>query len=78
LDALGIEGRGRQAERIRAIVGGDGPRTVPGTGQLAFTEMGMQAWLERSSRRDVARFALWLRTQVSEPHRRMLERGMGD
>ncbi len=38
----------------------------------------MQAWLERSSRRDVARFALWLRTQVSEPHRRMLERGMGD
>ena len=78
LDALGIEGRGRQAERIRAIVGGDGLRTVPGTGQLAFTEMGMQAWLERSSRRDVARFALWLRTQVSEPHRRMLERGMGN
>ncbi len=78
LDALGIEGRGRQAERIRAIVGRDGLRTVPRRGQLAFTETGMQAWLERSSRRDVERFALWLRPQVSEPHRRMLERGMGD
>ena len=75
LDALRIEGRGRRPERIRAIVGRDGLRTVPRTGQLVFTETGMQAWLERNSRQDVARFALWLRTQVSEPHRRMLERG---
>jgi len=75
LDALRIKGRGRQAERIRAITGRDGLRAVPGIGEPVFTEQGMQAWLERNSRRDVARFALWLRTQVSEPHRRMLERG---
>jgi hypothetical protein len=75
LDALRIKGRGRQPERIRAITGRDGLRAVPGIGEPVFTEQGMQAWLERNSRRDVARFALWLRTQVSEPHRRMLERG---
>jgi hypothetical protein len=75
LDALRIKGRGRHVDRIRAIAGRDGLRSVPGVGQAVFTEKGMQAWLERNSRHDVARFALWLRTQVSEPHRRMLERG---
>jgi hypothetical protein len=75
LDALSIQGRGRDVERIRAVAGRDGLRTVPGMREPVFTENGLQAWLERNSRRDVARFALWLRTQVSEPHRRMLERG---
>jgi hypothetical protein len=74
LDALRIKGRGRQPERIRAIAGRDGLRTVPQIGEPVFTEKGMQAWLERNSRRDVARFALWLRTQVSEPHRRRLSK----
>jgi len=76
LDALRIKGRGRHSNRIRAIAGRDGLRTVAGMGEPAFTEKGLQAWLERTSRRDVARFALWLRTQVSEPHHRMLERGI--
>jgi len=76
LNALRIEGRGRKSERIRAIAGRDGLLTVPGIREPVFTETGLQAWLERSSSRDVARFALWLRTQVSDPHRRMLERGM--
>jgi hypothetical protein len=75
LDALRIEGRGRQPERIRLVAGRDGLRAVPGMRELVFTEAGLHAWLERNSRRDVARFAHWLRTQVFEPHRRKLERG---
>jgi hypothetical protein len=75
LDALRIEGRGRQPERIRAIVGRDGLRAVAAMRVLVFTETGLHAWLERNSRRDVARFAHWLRNQVFEPHRRRLERG---
>jgi hypothetical protein len=75
LDALGIQGRGRHVDRIRAVAGHDGLRTVPGMREPVFTGEGLQAWLERNPRRDVTRFTLWFRTQVSEPHRRMLERG---
>jgi hypothetical protein len=75
LDALRIKGRDRQPDRIRAIAGRDALRTVPEIEESVFTETGLQEWLKRSSRRDVLRFAHWLRTQVSEPHRRLLERG---
>ena len=75
LDALRIKGRDRQPDRIRAIAGRDGLRTVPEIEESVFTETGLQEWLKRSSRSDVLRFAHWLRTQVSEPHRRLLERG---
>jgi hypothetical protein len=75
LDALRIRGRDRQPDRIRAIVGPDGFRTVPEMEESVFTEAGLQEWLNRSSRRDVLRFARWLRTQVSDPHGRLLERG---
>ena len=73
-DVLRIEGRGRNADRVRAIIGRDGLRTLPGTGRLAFTVPGLQGWLARNSRRDARRFSVWLRTQVSEPHDRLLER----
>jgi hypothetical protein len=73
LDALRIKGRDRQPDRIRAIAGLDGLRTVPKMEEPVFTETGLQEWLKRSSRRDVVRFAHWLRTQVSEPHRRLRE-----
>ena len=75
LDALRIEGRDRQPDRIRAIAGSDGLRALPGTAQPFFTEIGLQEWLKRSSRRDLVRFAHWLRTQVGEPHRRQQQRG---
>jgi hypothetical protein len=75
LDALHIKGRDRQPDRIRAIVGPEGLVFLPGTRQPFFTESGLQQWLGRSSRRDVARFTHWLRTQVCEPHRRRQERG---
>ena len=75
LDALRIEGRDRQPDRIRAIAGRDGLRTAPEIQEPVFTETGLQEWLKRNSRRDVARFVHWLRTQVSEPHRRQRERG---
>ena len=53
LNALRIKGRGRKSERIRAIAGRDGLLTVPGIREPVFTGTGLQAWLERSSRRDV-------------------------
>jgi hypothetical protein len=75
-DALGMRGRGRHADRIRAVAGRDGLRTLAGSGEAVFTETGLQAWLERHSRPEVARFAHWLRTQVGDPHRRAVERGI--
>jgi len=73
--ALRITGRDRHIDRIRAAAGREGVRTVEGSGETVFTEKGLQAWLERNSRREVARFEFWLRTQVSDPYRRSLERG---
>jgi len=73
LDALRVEGRDRAPDRIRAIAGRDALITVLGLAEPVFTEKGLQAWLERNSRRDVVRFARWLRTQVSEPHHRRRE-----
>jgi hypothetical protein len=69
-DALGIEGHQRNPERVRQIAGRDGLTRPPGSRLLAFSEIGLKAWLDR--RTDIAahKFGLWVDKQVIEPWRR--------
>ena len=69
-EALGLHGRQRDAGRVRQIAGRDGLVALPGTRQLAFTEIGIHAWLERRTDPAAHHFARWLTKQVIEPYRR--------
>jgi len=66
LDAMGLEGRAGPGRAHSGQCGGDGSAQCQGRGNSAFTEDG-HARRGGARARDVARFALWLSTQVSEP-----------
>jgi len=72
-DALGLHGRQRDAARVREIAGRDGLMQPPGTRMLAFSEIGMRAWLDRRSDRVAHKFSQWLDKQVIAPYRRRRE-----
>ncbi len=69
-DVFGLTGRARAPERVRMIVGRDGLAIAPGTRLLAFTERGLEAWMERRTDRVAADFKRWFDTQVIAPQRR--------
>ena len=69
-DALRVQGRSRHPDRVRACAGPEGLRQLPGIPQPVFTEVGLQKWLEKTTRRDAQRFSHWLKTQVSGPQHR--------
>jgi hypothetical protein len=74
-DALRLEGRLRDTERARLIAGRDGIAPLPGSDLLAFSEMGLSAWLERRTDPDAGKFARWWQHQVVNPYRRRRELG---
>jgi hypothetical protein len=69
-DALGIEVRGRECERHRLIAGGDGLKVLPGDNLRAFTERGLQAWMERRTDAVAVRFGKWYERTVVDPRRK--------
>lgn len=74
-DALRLEGRLRDPERGRLVAGRDGLTELADSGLLAFSEVGLHAWLERRSDPDAWKFRRWMDLQVIEPYRRRRERG---
>lgn len=73
LDALGIRGHQRNLERIRQIAGRDGLAQPPNGRLLAFTEVGLKAWLDRRTDLTAHKFRRWVDKQVIEPYRRRQE-----
>lgn len=70
LDALGIAGHQRNPERIRQIAGRDGLAVPPRSRLLAFSEVGLRAWLDRRTDLTAHKFRRWVDKQVLEPYRR--------
>lgn len=72
-DALGLHGRQRDAARVREIAGRDGLVKPPGSRLLAFSEIGIRAWLDRRTDPAAHKFLHWLDKQVIAPHRKRQE-----
>ncbi|MGH6608721.1 MAG: hypothetical protein ACRECQ_00540 [Burkholderiaceae bacterium] len=72
-DALNLHGRQRDPSRVRQIAGRDGLTQPPGSRLLAFTEVGIKAWLDRRTDASAHKFSYWLEKQVIAPYRRRLE-----
>jgi hypothetical protein len=72
-DALQLRGRQRDAARVREIAGRDGLVKPPGSTRLAFSEIGIRAWLDRRSDVVAHKFAYWLDKQVIAPYRKRRE-----
>ena len=72
-DALRLRGRQRNPDRGQLVAGRDGLARLPDSGLLAFSETGLQAWLDRRTETDALKFARWVRHQVIEPYRRRRE-----
>ena len=72
-DALGLQGRQRNVARVREIAGRDGLTRPPGSRLLAFSEIGIRAWLDRRTDTVAHKFSYWLDKQVIAPYRRRQE-----
>lgn len=72
-DALDLHGRQREATRVRQIAGRDGLVRPPGSRLLAFSEIGIKAWLDRRTDTNAHKFSLWLDKQVIAPFRKRQE-----
>ena len=72
-DVLGLKGRQRNPARVRQIAGRDGLVQVPGSRRLAFSEVGIRAWLDRRTDVAAGKFAYWLDKQVIAPYRKRTE-----
>ena len=72
-DALGLDGRQRDAERGRIMAGPDGLSAEPRTGLPAFSERSLAAWLGPRTEPDAVKFRRWVELQVIEPFRRRRE-----
>ncbi len=71
--ALGLHGRQRDAARVREIAGRDGLVRPPGSRLLAFSEIGIKAWLDRRTDAVAHKFSRWLDKQVIAPYRKRQE-----
>ena len=69
-DALGLRGHQRDTARVRQIAGRDGLVRPPGLRRLAFSEVGINAWLDRRTDAVAHKFARWLDKQVIAPYRK--------
>ena len=76
-DALGITGHQRNPERIRQVAGRDGLALPPRGRLLAFSELGLNAWLDRRTDPTAHKFRRWVDKQVLEPYRRRRELEVG-
>jgi hypothetical protein len=72
-DALGIESRRREPERVRRIAGRDGLIERPGENLLVFTERGLRAWMQRRTDPAAVRFGRWFEAQVVGPRRKRVD-----
>lgn len=72
-DALELHGRQRDPARVRQIAGRDGLVKAPGTRLLAFSEIGIKAWLDRRTDPIAYKFSRWLDKQVIAPYRKRQE-----
>ena len=72
-DALELHGRQRNPARVRQIAGRDGLVKPPGWHRLAFSEIGIRAWLDRRTDAVAHKFSYWLDKQVITPYRRHQE-----
>ena len=72
-DALGLQGRQRNTSRVREIAGRDGLVKPPGSRMLAFSEIGIKAWLDRRTDTVAHKFSYWLDKQVIAPYRKRRE-----
>ncbi len=72
-DALHLRGHQRDTARVRQIAGRDGLVRPPGSRLLAFSEVGIKAWLDRRSDAVAQKFCHWLDKQVITPYRRRRE-----
>ncbi len=72
-DALGLRGRQRNVARVREIAGRDGLVKAPGSRLMAFSEIGIKAWLDRRTDAVAGKFSYWLDTQVIAPYRKRQE-----
>jgi len=61
-------------ERARVAAGRDGIRAPPQARELAFTERGLAAWLERRQAEQAVRFQRWFEREVAAPYRKRRER----
>ena len=77
-DALGIAGRQRNVARVREIAGRDGLARPPGVSLMAFSEIGIKAWLDRRTDTVAHKFSYWLDKQVIAPYRRRQELALDD
>ncbi len=72
-DALDLRGRQRDPARVREIAGRDGLVRPPGSRLLAFSEIGIKAWLDRRTDTVAHKFSRWLDKQVIAPYRKRRE-----
>jgi len=70
---LDLRGNATNAERVRAIAGRDGLRTLPGRREVVFTERGLTAWLDRRTDAQTVRLRRWFERDVLAPHRKRRE-----
>lgn len=73
-DALAIEDRGRNPERVRLDAGRDGLQQLPGERLLWFSEPGLLAWLTQRRAERCVIFARWLDAEVVGPQRKRRQR----
>ena len=72
-DALSLQGRQRNVARVREIAGRDGLVKAPGSRLMAFSEVGIKAWLDRRTDAIAHKFSYWLDKQVIAPYRKRQE-----
>ena len=72
-DALGLQGRQRNVARVREIAGRDGLVKPAGSRLMAFSEIGIKAWLDRRTDAVANKFSYWLDKQVIAPYRKRQE-----
>lgn len=68
--ALNLQGRATDERRVRSVAGRDGLLKVPGRREVAFTERGLLAWLDRRNDAKAVAFRRWLDRQVIAPYRK--------
>jgi hypothetical protein len=69
-EVLDLHGRQRDAARVRQIAGRDGLVRPPGSRLVAFSEIGIKAWLDRRTDTVAHKFSHWLDKQVITPYRK--------
>ena len=70
---LGCGAVSATSARVREIAGRDGLVRPPGSRLMAFSEIGIKAWLDRRTDTAAHKFSYWLDKQVIAPYRKRQE-----